>query len=351
MRAVGHLALTLLLPLRHVRSAAPMRAMAARKVACQSTLQGDTGIETCAAFCNKAHASYHCSWCKCKSCAYCNTSCDVTTLPETSTCTRTAITPGYLLAESACALNGPSDQHGLYQFGVPTEMAPTILRMRFLGIAYHSYWGFDSFQGLPPEDGRSKVPAGDVWRPGAFSEVHRVSGRFRTVKDRFGTQTYLPLTEKAQPLTVQEACDEWGRRLNATENKVVLVPGFYNVSLTAELARGAPPAAYVDINCDLYVSTRQALGWLFEHKIARAGTLISYDDWYEVPLGHGESLAHLEVSRQYRVEFEQLPHAYCASKRRLIFFRVRTVGTKADSGVVDLNSLNKKGGEKNTTSA
>jgi hypothetical protein len=338
------LALALLLPLRHVRSAAPMHAMDARKEACQSSLQGDTGLKTCAAFCNKAHALNHCSWCKCKACAYCNMSCDVATLPETSTCTRTEITPGYLLAESACALDGPSHQHGLYQFGVPTEMAPTILRMRSLGIAYHSYWGFDSFQGLPPEDGRSKVPPGDVWRPGAFSEVHRVSGRFRTEKDRFGTQTYVPLTKTARPLTVQEACNEWGRRLNATENRVVLVPGFYNVSLTAALARGAPPAAYVDINCDLYISTRQALVWLFEHKIARAGTLISYDDWYEVPLGNGESLAHLEVSRQFRVEFEELPHLSCASKRRLIYFRVRTVGFKADSGVVALNSLNKNGG-------
>lgn len=58
-------------------------------------------------------------------------------------------------------------------------------------------------------------------------------------------------------------------------SRVKLVPGFFNISLTDELARHAPPALYADINGDLYISAVQVLDWLFKHAIARAGTLIS----------------------------------------------------------------------------
>ena len=61
-------------------------------------------------------------------------------------------------------------------------------------------------------------------------------------------------------------------------NRVELVAGFYNVSLTTSIARRARPAHYVDINCDLFVSTRGALAWLLSNGLLVVGSLVGYDD-------------------------------------------------------------------------
>ena len=44
-----------------------------------------------------------------------------------------------------------------------------------------------------------------------------------------------------------------------SEHRVRLVSGFYNESLTSRLARQALPARYVEFDCDLMLSTFQAL--------------------------------------------------------------------------------------------
>ena len=51
----------------------------------------------------------------------------------------------------------------------------------------------------------------------------------------------------AAPLTVRQAVDATLRSLNSShgERRVRLVPGFYNETLTPELARTMAPAAYV----------------------------------------------------------------------------------------------------------
>ena len=127
----------------------------------------------------------------------------------------------------------------------------------------------------------------------------------------------------------------WERSLDASSKRVRLIPGFFNETLTAKLAKEIAPASYVDINCDLYVSTSQALDFLFRFHIARPGTLISYDDWHETPLHNGESLAHEEAARMWNVEFEYLPHAACeaAAFPTLTFFRVRSIGVRAEPGL------------------
>ena len=53
---------------------------------------------------------------------------------------------------------------------------------------------------------------------------------------------------------------------------------------------------------------------------------------YEVPLHNAESLAHEEIASKYLVEFEYLPSTTCETEKRLAWFRVRSVGVKADSG-------------------
>lgn len=169
---------------------------------------------------------------------------------------RSCIVPEYLATESVCAVrqrsHGPRRGLGLYQFGVPTDMAGIAARLAQLRVHYDSYYGFDSFQGLPPEArSKSKVPPGDVWAAGAFSEVYRRSSAFHVVKDGYGKQSYVANDDSAhaQPLSVEEAADSWRDALNASANRMILVPGFYNESLTSMLGHHAPLAMYVDINC------------------------------------------------------------------------------------------------------
>ena len=65
--------------------------------------------------------------------------------------------------------------------------------------------------------------------------------------------------------------------------------GFYSESLTPTLVQelGMKPAAYIDIDCDLYISSKQALAYMFEQKLAVPGTLIGYDDFWVNPCCEG----------------------------------------------------------------
>jgi hypothetical protein len=91
-----------------------------------------------------------------------------------------------------------------------------------------------------------------------------------------------------------------------TREDTNFIQGYYNESLTPELHQrlGMRPALFVDIDCDLYISTYQALDWLFTSKIIAPGTLVGYDDWCLTKLGvAGESRAHDEIALKHKVTF------------------------------------------------
>ena len=86
-------------------------------------------------------------------------------------------------------------------------------------------WGLDSFEGLPPTE---QANIWD-WKPGAFS---------------------------ADP------------RRQSWPGDVRWIKGWYNLladRLVAE--RGMKPAAYVDVDCDLYDSARSALDFMFRNRL------------------------------------------------------------------------------------
>jgi hypothetical protein len=86
---------------------------------------------------------------------------------------------------------------------------------------------------------------------------------------------------------------------------VLVYPGWFCDTLDARLVTTGrfKPAAYVDVDADLYRSTRDALEFMFAHRLIRPGTLIGYDDWGDTTLWTaGESRAHLEVTRRYGVQ-------------------------------------------------
>ena len=67
--------------------------------------------------------------------------------------------------------------------------------------------------------------------------------------------------------------------------KATIYKGFFNETMTATLAKaeGMRPAFFVDVDCDLFISTHQALDWLFLNGLLKVGTLVGYDDWWTVP--------------------------------------------------------------------
>ena len=210
----------------------------------------------------------------------------------------------------------------ILQFGVLNGSSLRRFMQSFPGCPV---WGFDSFRGLPTEAPGLLTP--EVWQAGAFApNASRMSARF------------APLD--AMKVTSElggEAADGVLQTNGATlfsSGRVTIIPGFFDESLTAELAHRllsrSGRASFIDIDSDLYLSARAALDFIFTHRIARVGTVIRYDDWWTLPCaaqhrvnrnssravkgvgpGHvsgiasfgGEPLAHIEAAQRYRVSF------------------------------------------------
>ena len=261
--------------------------------------------------------------------------CDVAFLPTSLQCkSRSEVLAWYYANEQAC--RGPASlaEHDKMQYGVPSEMQNIAENAQI--PAHRLYWGFDSFRGLPSEanDEPYKNP---LWKPGVFSDVYGMAPGFRTVsKPRDGVWRYESKSADAQPLSVEAAMHRRMTHMQGERNRMKLVPGFYNESLTPALAATARPVSFADFNCDLTVSTLQAQRWLFTHKLLRPGSLISYDDWFHAPFGFGESAAHIEVSHEFKVEYEHLGKELrqgWGAACKLVFFRIKSIGRHADPAI------------------
>ena len=158
----------------------------------------------------------------------------------------------------------------VFQFGVFQGGTLSLLSRIYAG---YQIFGFDSFEGLPPEEDEN------------FQVNKWHVGRFKTPIER--VRQRVP---------------------NAT-----LIAGFYNESLTPTLVSeyGMRPAAYVDIDTDLYISSKQALSWMYEQGLLVPGTIIGYDDWWTLACAandtaveaHGEARAHQQLARKYGARF------------------------------------------------
>ena len=77
---------------------------------------------------------------------------------------------------------------------------------------------------------------------------------------------------------------------------------------------GMRPAFLVDIDCDLYTSTSQALRWMLDSGLLVPGSFIYYDDyneeaWNISPEKHAyleERLAHEEITKEYKLRWKPL---------------------------------------------
>lgn len=183
-------------------------------------------------------------------------------------------------------------ERDVYQFGVYTggTMAGQVLYFRELAVQYGTHWGFDSFVGLPPEASGHKLLTRN-WQEGAYSAA-----------DAMRTWKWQNMEQRLK------------KHINrsAAEGRVEFLRGFFNETLTPTLAaeKRMQPALYVDMDGDLYVSSIQALEWLFCSGLiaagARNGTVVRYDDWGGPTKRNqliAERRAHLEITNTHRVRW------------------------------------------------
>lgn len=208
----------------------------------------------------------------------------------------------WLVAAYLSAIRADVDfSQEIYVFGVAGGNSIGSIRNAFgnFGLQIPRIWGFDSFSGIPDEAAGVSRPLG--WTRGAYDSS--VSRRSLCKRTNSGGEV---CPEFVQRLSFQEQVDILDSKLGADRSDTNYIQGFYNESLTSTLYNSLPfkPALFIDIDCDLYISTFQALDWIFKHKLAVPGTLIGYDDWCLTDLGSaGESRAHREISLKYFVEF------------------------------------------------
>jgi hypothetical protein len=103
------------------------------------------------------------------------------------------------------------------------------------------FFAFDSFTGLPEEEG-------PIWKFGMYS----------CSKERFMNVI---------------------RKAGADLNRVTAVEGIFSETLTprTKLKYGLRKAAFVHVDCDLYTSTKQVLGFITD--LIGHGTVLAFDDW------------------------------------------------------------------------
>ena len=189
----------------------------------------------------------------------------------------------------------------IYVFGVAGGNSIDSIRKAFreFKLSTPRIWGFDSFSGIPDESVGISRPLG--WVQGAYDSS--VADRSLCNRTSSGGEV---CQKSSKRLSFKEQVAILDSKLGASRTDTNYIQGFYNESLTSTVYNTLPfkAALFIDIDCDLYISTFQALDWVFKHKIARRGTLIGYDDWCLTHLGSaGESRAHNEISLKYNVRF------------------------------------------------
>lgn len=160
----------------------------------------------------------------------------------------------------------------IFEFGVgggSTLAMINNLALQRLSRMYSDFrlFGFDSFQGMPASSGFD-------------AEMHGESDLgLSFAKGEFSSSI--------------EAVWKNLRESTSEVERITLVEGWYEETLTAELKQslGIQAASLINIDCDLYSSTRAALAW--SESLIQQGTILNFDDWfcYKGSQNHGEARA------------------------------------------------------------
>lgn len=141
-------------------------------------------------------------------------------------------------------------------------------------------FGFDSWQGLP--NTKHEEWFAFDWEPGSFNGLKE-----------FGVNT----VEELLPLLKEKIGHD-----------VTFISGWYKDTLNKETAEKhkMTQAGYVNIDVDLYSSTKEVLNFCFDNGIIGVGTVIRYDDWMSCGPQEGNQKAHSEIVRDRCLLFKRL---------------------------------------------
>lgn len=143
-----------------------------------------------------------------------------------------------------CHINRPIAGY-YFEFGCHEANTICMAYDAFRYLHDWTYVAFDSFEGLPEI---SEVDKQEIWE----------KGKLKTSEEDFVRKVM---------------------RYGIPRNKLIIVKGFYDVSLTSALKSRLLPtkAAVVYIDCDLYRSTVPVLD--FVKDFLQRGTILVFDDW------------------------------------------------------------------------
>lgn len=179
---------------------------------------------------------------------------------------------------------GDAELGDYYEFGLfrGYTFLQAFKHCQSLGMDKVHFYGFDSFEGLPPAEG-----------------IDEADGRF------FEGQFACSLEEVGKNLADN----------GMDSSRATLIKGFYEDSLTEALRSEHPfrPASVLMLDCDYYSSTKTAMEWMEPY--IEAGTVLLFDDWFSYgddnELGQQKALEEfLAAHPHYRVEplWEFQPH-------------------------------------------
>jgi len=201
-------------------------------------------------------------------------------------------------------------EFGVYSGGSLVEIAESFNTVR---SPMRKLFGLDSFEGMPEETDEEHVyEAQPFWRKGNFD-----------AREYFGVSTVEGSVAKTRELVEPSL---------SSETELVLIPGFFEDVLDDGCVKkyDMRPAAYIDVDVDIYSSSKTVLDFVFANNIAVEGTIIGLDDWGGSPgwetMSDGQSRAFREVGLKYDVAFEQLAFVGGAFPHVQVLTRVHSVG-------------------------
>jgi len=180
------------------------------------------------------------------------------------------------------AINNISFKGDIYLFGIWSGISTRDVShyLKVTNKEYNKIFGFDSFIGFPEERGQDY-------------EVEFNKGDYSSAK-----------LYNTSPQQVMDIIYK-----GVGNDRLKLIPGYYSKSLRKDLVKteNMQPASFIDIDCDLYTSTKQALRFMFSNKLIVSGTIIYFDDWgASLEYQGGESLAWVETVAKYDVKYKLL---------------------------------------------
>ena len=187
------------------------------------------------------------------------------------------------------------ENRDVYCFGIYTGWSCGQVGFDFKtnNLKPNMFWGFDSFEGLPDE--KDGIDIHPTWVKGAF-DSRELDGMVDGV--------YF---DKTKP---EHMMDHIKKSFNDRSGyDIDLIKGFYSDSLTDELVKekNMKPAAFVDMDVDLYISTYESMDWMARNGLIE-NTLFYFDDWNGAvePYTSGESLAMKEICEKYGYNSKEL---------------------------------------------